>query len=695
MSDVVTYRLESDIGVIAIDNPPVNALGHAVREGLLAALDKGLADGSARALVIIGAGRTFPAGADIKEFGQTPKEPSLPEVIDRIEAADKLTIAAVHGTALGGGMEVTLGCDYRVATADARMGLPEVNLGLLPGAGGTQRLPRLIGAQAALEMIVDGKPVKAAKLRDAGIVDEIIDGDLETGALEYARKLADDDAPARPVRQLDIAGVDDNVFTDFRASIEKRKRGFLAPFHCIEAVRAAVEKDFDAGMARERELFAELLASPESAAQRHVFFAEREVGKVPGIAKDTPKREIKQVGIIGAGTMGGGIAMNFLSAGIPVTMVEMKQEALDRGVSIIRKNYEATAKKGRITAEQVDKAMSCLSTTLSYDDLADADLIIEAVFESMKVKKQVFGELDRVAKTGAILATNTSTLDVDEIAASTSRPEDVLGMHFFSPANVMKLLENVRGEKTADDVVATVMDLSKRIGKVGVMVGVCHGFVGNRILHKRQDQAVQLVNEGATPEQVDRVIYDFGMPMGPFAMADLAGLDVGWRIREDIRENDPANAPERNWMDALAEDERWGQKTGAGVFEYAEGDRTPKRSDVAHAEIEAYRAANDITPREISDTEILERCLYVMVNEGARILEEGIAARPLDVDIVWIYGYGFPVYRGGLMFWADQVGLATILERIKTFHGDTGAETWQPAPLLERLVAENKGFADL
>ena len=695
MSDVVTYRLESDIGVIAIDNPPVNALGHAVREGLLAALDKGLADGKARALVIIGAGRTFPAGADINEFGQTPKEPSLPEVIDRIEAADKLTIAAVHGTALGGGMEVTLGCDYRVAASDARMGLPEVNLGLLPGAGGTQRLPRLIGVKAALEMIVDGKPVKAAKLHEAGIVDEIIDGDLEAGALEYARKLADHDAPARPVRQLDVAGVDDDFFTDFRASIEKRKRGFLAPFHCIEAVRAAVERDFDAGMARERELFAELLASPESAAQRHVFFAEREVGKVPGIAKDTPKREIKQVGIIGAGTMGGGIAMNFLSAGIPVTMVEMKQEALDRGVSIIRKNYEATAKKGRITAEQVEKAMANLSTTLSYDDLADADLVIEAVFESMKVKKQVFGELDRVARKGAILATNTSTLDVDEIAASTSRPEDVLGMHFFSPANVMKLLENVRGEKTADDVVATVMDLSKRIGKVGVMVGVCHGFVGNRILHKRQDQAVQLVNEGASPEQVDRVIYDFGMPMGPFAMADLAGLDVGWRIREDIRENDPANAPERNWMDALAEDERWGQKTGAGVFEYAEGDRTPKRSDVAHAEIEAYRAANDITPREISDTEILERCLYVMVNEGARILEEGIAARPLDVDIVWIYGYGFPVYRGGLMFWADQVGLATILERIKTFHGDTGADTWQPAPLLERLVAENKRFADL
>ena len=695
MSDVVTYRLVSDIGVIAIDNPPVNALGHAVRQGLVDALDKGLADAGARALVIMGAGRTFPAGADIKEFGKPPQAPSLPEVIDRIEAADKLTVAAVHGTALGGGMEITLGCDYRVAVADARMGLPEVHLGLLPGAGGTQRLPRLIGAEAALDMMVEGKPVKAAKLKAAGIIDEIIEGELEDAALAYARKLADDDAASRPLRQADVAPVADGFFEDYRARIEKRKRGFLAPFHCIEAVRAAVELDATAGMARERELFAELLASPESAAQRHVFFAEREVAKIPGLAKDTPKREIKQVGIIGAGTMGGGIAMNFLSAGIPVTMVEMKQEALDRGVALIRKNYEATAKKGRMTSDQVERAMGLLTTTLSYDDLGEADLIIEAVFESMKVKKQVFGELDRVAKKGAILATNTSTLDVNQIAAVTGRPEDVLGMHFFSPANVMKLLENVRGEATSDEVVATVMDLSKRIGKVGVLVGVCHGFVGNRILHKRQDQAVQLVNEGATPEQVDRVIYDFGLPMGPFAMADLAGLDVGWRIREDIRENDPDNAPERNWMDALAEAERWGQKTGAGVFEYAEGDRTPKRSDVAHAEIAAYRSAQNITAREISDTEIRERCLYVMVNEGARILEEGIAARALDVDIVWIYGYGFPVYRGGLMFWADQVGLATILERIKTFYDETGDESWQPAPLLERLVAENKRFADL
>ena len=695
MSEVVSYERDGDIGVITVDNPPVNALGHAVRQGIVDALDKGLADDGAKALMIIGGGRTFPAGADIREFGKPPQEPSLPDVVQTLENSDKLLIAAVHGTALGGGMEITLGCDYRVALDSAKMGLPEVNLGLLPGAGGTQRLPRLIGAKAAMQAIVEGKPMKAAKLKDMGVVDEVVSGDLKAEAIAYAEKLVADGAPRRKVSELAVEKESDNVFSEFEQSIARKKRGFLAPFHCIKAVQAATELDFAAGMKRERELFTELLNSPESAAQRHVFFAEREVGKVPGISKETPQREIKQVGIIGAGTMGGGIAMNFLSAGIPVTMVEMKQEALDRGVSIIRRNYEATAKKGRITSEQVEKAMANLSTTLSYDDLADADLVIEAVFESMKVKKQVFGELDRVAKQGAILATNTSTLDVDEIAASTSRPEDVLGMHFFSPANVMKLLENVRGDKTADDVVATVMDLSKRIGKVGVMVGVCHGFVGNRILHKRQDQAVQLVNEGATPEQVDRVIYDFGMPMGPFAMADLAGLDVGWRIREDIRENDPANAPERNWMDALAEAERWGQKTGAGVFEYVEGDRTPRRSDVAHAEIEAYRAAHGITPRDISDTEILERCLYVMVNEGARILEEGIAARPLDVDIVWIYGYGFPVYRGGLMFWADQVGLPTILERIKTFHTDTGADTWQPAPLLERLVAENKRFADL
>jgi len=695
MSEVVSYERDGDVGVITVDNPPVNALGHAVRQGIVDALDQGIADDGAKALLIMGGGRTFPAGADIREFGKPPQEPGLPDVVQTLEDSEKLLVAAVHGTALGGGMEITLGCDYRVALDSAKMGLPEVNLGLLPGAGGTQRLPRLIGAKAAMQAIVEGKPMKAAQLEKMGVVDKVVSGDLKAEAIAYVEQLIADDAPRRKVSELAVEKESDNVFSEFEQSIARKKRGFLAPFHCIKAVQAATELDFTAGMKRERELFTELLNSPESAAQRHVFFAEREVGKVPGISKETPKREIKQVGIIGAGTMGGGIAMNFLSAGIPVRILEMKQEALDKGVALIRKNYEATAKKGRMTSEQVEKCMSLISTTLSYDDLSDVDLVIEAVFENMKVKKQVFGELDRVCKGGAILATNTSTLDVNEIAQSTQRPQDVIGMHFFSPANVMKLLENVRGEATSDEVIATVMDLSKRIGKVGVLVGVCNGFVGNRILHKRQAQAVQLVNEGATPSQVDKVLFDFGLPMGPFAMADLAGLDVGWRIREGLREDDPDNAPERDWMDALAEQERWGQKTGGGVFDYAEGDRTPRPSDTAMAEIEKYRKEKGIQTREVSDQEILERCLYVMVNEGAKILEEGIAMRPLDVDIVWIYGYGFPVYRGGLMFWADQVGLDTIHAKVKQFYDESGEAAWQPSALLEKLAGEGRKFGDL
>lgn len=695
MGDVVSYQREDEIGVITVDNPPVNALGQAVRQGLLDALAAGLADDDARALIIIGAGRTFPAGADIREFGRPPQDPGLPEVIKRIEASDKLVIAAVHGTALGGGMEVTLGCHYRVALDSAKMGLPEVNLGLLPGAGGTQRLPRLIGAKAALDAIVSGKPMTAAQLESLGVVDKVVSGDLRAQALAYARQLVADQAPPRRISELSVASAGADVFRDFEQSIARRKRGFLAPFHCIKAVQAATELDFEAGMKRERELFTELLNSPQSAAQRHVFFAEREVAKIPGIARDTPRREIRRVGIIGAGTMGGGIAMNFLSAGIPVTLLEMQQAALDKGVAVIRHNYEATARKGRISSAQVEACMGRLDTTLEYADLADVDMVIEAVFENMAVKKQVFTELDRVCKPGAILATNTSTLDINEIAAATARPADVIGTHFFSPANVMRLLENVRGAATSDEVIATVMDLSKRIGKVGVLVGVCYGFVGNRILHKRQTQAIELVNEGATPARVDQVLYDFGLPMGPFAMADLAGLDVGWRIREGLRETDPDQAPERTWLDALAEQERFGQKTGGGVFDYADGDRTPRPSAVAATEIETYRRQQGIVPREISDQEIRERCLYVMVNEGARILEEGIALRSLDIDIVWIYGYGFPVYRGGPMFWADQVGLGTIYERVKQFHAETANDDWQPAPLLEKLAREGKRFGDL
>ena len=692
MSDLVSYRLEGDIGVISVNYPPVNALGQGVREGLVACLRQGLDDDQAKALVVIGEGRTFPAGADIREFGKPPQGPALPDVVAEYEASDKLVVAAIHGTALGGGLEVALGCDYRVALDSAKVGLPEVKLGILPGAGGTQRLPRLIGAQKALEVIVAGNPVKAKDALELGIVDELIGGDLLEGALAFARKLAADNAPLRRIRDLQAKKEDPDLFSNFEKSIARKQRGFKAPFHCIKAVQAAVELPFDEGMKRERELFAELLVSPESRAQRHVFFAEREVAKVPGLPKDTPKRDINQVAVIGAGTMGGGIAMNFANAGIPVKILEVKEDALEKGIAVIRKNYENTAKKGRITAQQVEDRMALIQPTLSYDDLSDVDLVIEAVFENMDVKKAVFSELDRVCKPGAILATNTSTLDVNRIASFTQRPEDVVGMHFFSPANVMKLLENVRGEKTSDEVVATVMDLSRRIGKVGVLVGVCHGFVGNRMLHKRQAEAVQLVNEGANPAQVDKVLFDLGFPMGPFAMSDLAGMDVGYRIREELRKEDPDNAPPRNWTDDLVEQGRLGQKTQAGVFDYKEGDRTPVPSSEVDALIAKFREENGIQPRDISDQEILERCMYIMVNEGAKILEEGIAARPLDVDVIWIYGYGFPVYRGGVLFWADSVGLKTIYDKVSQIHQETGSDTWKPAALLEKLAKEGKGF---
>ena len=692
MSEVVSYRLEGDIGVIGVDYPPVNALGQGVREGLVNCLRQGLEDDQAKALVVIGEGRTFPAGADIREFGKPPAGPALPDVISEYESSDKLVIAAIHGTALGGGLEVALGCDYRVALESAKVGLPEVKLGLLPGAGGTQRLPRLVGAKAALDMIVGGNPVKAKDAFKVGIVDEVVGGDLLEGALAYARKLVADNAPLRKIRDLDVKKEDADLFTNYEKSIARKQRGFKAPFHCIKAVQAAVELPFDEGMKRERELFAELLVSPESRAQRHVFFAEREVAKVPGLPKDTAKRDVNSAAIIGAGTMGGGIAMNFANAGIPVKILEVKEDALERGIAVIRKNYENTAKKGRITQEQVEQRMALIQPTLSYDDLSDVDLVIEAVFENMDVKKAVFTELDRVCKPGAILATNTSTLDVNRIASFTKRPEDVVGMHFFSPANVMKLLENVRGEKTSDEVVATVMDLSRRIGKVGVLVGVCHGFVGNRMLHKRQAEAVQLVNEGANPAQVDKVLFDLGFPMGPFAMSDLAGMDVGYRIREELRKEDPDNAPPRNWTDDLVEQGRLGQKTQAGVFDYKEGDRTPVPSSEVDALIAKFREENGIQPRDISDQEILERCMYIMVNEGAKILEEGIAARPLDVDVIWIYGYGFPVYRGGVLFWADSVGLKTIYDKVSQIHQETGSDTWKPAALLEKLAKEGKGF---
>lgn len=693
MSQVVRYELREGIGVITVDNPPVNALGRDVRAGLVEGLRQGLADAGAQALVVTGAGRTFPAGADIREFGQPPQEPGLPSVIDEYEQSDKLIVAAIHGTALGGGLEVALGCDYRVAAPTAKVGLPEVKLGILPGAGGTQRLPRLIGAQAALDMIVSGNHVPAAKAKELGIIDEIIEGDLVEGAIAYAKKLVAAKAPRRPIRDMQVKLDNPNLFEEFEASIAKRQRGFLAPFHCIKAVKAATELPIEQGLKRERELFQELVTSPQSKAQRHVFFAEREVAKVPGLAKDVAKREIKTAAVIGAGTMGGGIAMNFANAGIPVYVLEVKQEALDKGLAVVRRNYENSAKRGRLTMEQVEQRMSLIRPTLSYDDFKDVDLVIEAVFENMDIKKQIFAKLDEVCKPGAILASNTSTLSIDEIASATKRPQDVIGMHFFSPANVMKLLENVRGEKTSDEVIATVMDLSKRIGKVGVLVGNCYGFVGNRMLHQRGAEAVALVNEGASPAQVDKVLTDFGFPMGQFAMSDLAGIDVGYRIREERRkagEDVPAS-----WLDKLAEQGRLGQKTSAGVYKYEAGSRTPIPDPEVDRLIEEFRKEQGITPRQVSDQEILERCLYVMVNEGAKILEEGIAKRSLEVDIVWIYGYGFPVYRGGPMFWADQVGLKTILDAVKGYQEKLGGEQWKPAALLERLVSEGKGFGSL
>ncbi|SMH62799.1 3-hydroxyacyl-CoA dehydrogenase NAD-binding domain-containing protein [Azospirillum agricola] len=698
MSNVVQYARTGRTGVITVDYPPVNALGHEVRKGLVAALDAGLADDEVDVLVVTAAGRTFMAGADIREFGKPSQPPVLPDVIACLESSTKPLIAAIHGTALGGGLEVALACHFRVALRGAKLGLPEVKLGLLPGSGGTQRLPRLIGAEKALDLITGGEPVSAAAGLELGILDAVDDGvsALDAG-LRFAQRVRDESLPIRPVSGRDdrIVGTDPALFAAYRAGLSKRARHLFAPHRCVDAVEAAVTLPFADGMKRERELFLSCMDSPQRRGLIHAFFSERDVAKVPGLPAGTPIRNIASVAIIGAGTMGGGIAMCFANAGIPVRLLEAKEDALTNGVAAIRRNYEATAKKGKLTAEQVETRMGLIRPTLAYADLGDVDLVIEAVFENMAIKKEIFATLDEVCKPGAILATNTSTLDIDEIATATKRPQDVVGMHFFSPANVMRLLENVRGEKTADDVLATVQDIGRRIGKVAVLVGVCYGFVGNRMLHQRGREAIALVDDGASPQQVDTVITDFGFPMGQFAMGDLAGIDVGWRIREERRKAGDPDAPARNWVDRLAEQGRFGQKTGAGIYRYEPGNRTPLPDPEVEALIAAQRAEQGVTPRDISDQEILERCLYVMVNEGAKILEEGIAVRSLDIDIIWIHGYGFPAFRGGPMFWADQIGLATVLDGVKRFHATLGGAQWEPSPLLERLVAEGKRFADL
>jgi 3-hydroxyacyl-CoA dehydrogenase len=694
MSAAVSFTRDGEIGVITVANPPVNALSQPVRAGLKDAVQAGLADAGVKAMVLICDGATFIAGADIREFGKPLAAPSLVPVIDAMESSDKPIVAAIHGTALGGGLEVALGCHYRVAVPSARVGLPEVNLGLLPGAGGTQRLPRLVGVEKALDFIVQGTHVPAAEALRLGLLDELIAGDLKAGAIAFARRVLAEKRGVKRASALPVAPVAADFFANYEAGIARRLRGFKAPFHIIKAVQAAAELPFAEGMQREAELFQELMTSSESRAQRHVFFAEREVAKIPGLPKDTAQREIRTAAVIGAGTMGGGIAMNFANAGIPVTLLEINREALDRGIGVIRKNYEATASKGRLTAADVEKRMGLITPSTSYDDIKHADVVIEAVFENMEIKKEVFRKLDAVAKPGAILATNTSTLNIDEIASATQRPQDVIGMHFFSPANVMRLLENVRGKQTANEVIATVMNLSRRIGKIGVLVGVCDGFVGNRMLHQRTREAMFLVEEGARPEQIDKVLYDFGFPMGPFAMADMAGLDVGYKVRQERRKAGKIEPRESLWIDRIVEMGRHGQKTNAGIYRYEDG-RTPLPDPEIERLIAQCARDAGIAQRQISDQEILERCLYPMVNEGAKILEEGIAARALDIDIIWINGYGFPAYRGGPMFWADEIGLKTVCDAYQKYARQCGDTYWKPAPLLEKLAREGKGFYDL
>jgi 3-hydroxyacyl-CoA dehydrogenase len=677
------------VAVLTVDNPPVNALSQHVRKGLHDGIKQATADGAAQAIVIACAGRTFIAGADITEFGKPPAEPSLHSVLDLIEGSPKPVVAAVHGTALGGGLEVTLACHYRVGVKAARFGLPEVKLGILPGAGGTQRLPRVVGVEKGLSMMVSGDPVGADEALKAGLIDEIVEGDLAAAGVAFAEKVLNERRPLRKIRDLDdkLAAVrgKPEVFANFRKSIARQTRGFRAPENIVRAVEAAVSLPFDQGLKRERELFVELLNSPESKAQRYFFFAEREAAKIPDVPADTPPRDVKKAAVIGAGTMGGGIAMNFANAGIPVTVIEMAQEALDRGLGIVRKNYEATAARGRLTATDVEKRMGLITGTTDFKAAADADMVVEAVFEEMPVKKEVFAKLDAICKPDAVLATNTSTLDVDEIASATRRPESVIGTHFFSPANVMRLLENVRGQKSSKTTIATAMTIGRRIGKVPVLVGVCYGFVGNRMLHQRGLQAEKLILEGAAPHQVDRVLTDFGFPMGPFAMSDLAGLDVGWRIRK-------GRGVKAAVADRICELGRFGQKTGAGYFKYEKGDRTPVPDLEVEKIIVDVATSMGITRRAISDEEILQRLLYPMVNEGAKILDEKIAIRASDIDVIWVYGYGWPVYRGGPMFWADSIGLRALRDRLLEFTKQSGDAFWTPAPLLDRLATEGKSF---
>ncbi|MBK9340339.1 MAG: enoyl-CoA hydratase/isomerase family protein [Rhodoferax sp.] len=694
------YKVHGTVAVITLDNPPVNGLGFSTRVAITDGLAKAQADASVKAIVITGAGKAFSGGADIKEFG-SPKaiqEPNLLSVILAIENASKPVVAAVHTVTMGGGLELALGCHYRIAAPGCNVALPEVKLGLIPGAGGTQRLPRVLGVEAALNMIVSGEPVKSemlAQLPGQKLFDKLSTSveSLQTEAIALAESVADT-RPLPLVRNMPCKHPLGDAYFGFAGNMVKgMAKNYPAPMKCVEAVRNATQMKFDAGMAAELAIFKNLMFTPESKSLRHLFMADRAASKIPDVPADTPLRAVNSVAIIGAGTMGGGIAMNFLNAGIPVKMLEMKQEALDKGIGIIRKNYEAQVKKGKLKQDKYEQRMALLSTTLAYADLKDADLVIEAVFEEMGVKEAVFKSLDGVMKAGAILASNTSTLDLNKIASFTKRPQDVIGMHFFSPANVMKLLEVVRGEKTAKDVLATVMALGKKIKKTAVVSGVCDGFIGNRMIEQYGRQAGFLLDEGCTPAQVDKAIESFGFAMGPFRMGDLAGNDIGWAIRKRRYVEKP-NMKYSKTADLLCEKGRFGQKTGAGWYDYVAGKRDAIPNKEVEAMVEAHRQSLGITPRKISNEEIVQRLVYSLVNEAAHILQEGIANKASDIDMVYIMGYGFPPYRGGPMNYADEVGLFNVVQSMKRFAQNPldDAAFWEPAPLLAKLVAEGKTF---
>ncbi|WP_175692981.1 3-hydroxyacyl-CoA dehydrogenase NAD-binding domain-containing protein [Burkholderia ambifaria] len=692
----VDYSTRDGVAVITLNNPPVNGLGLSTRQGVMDALDRALRDPSVTAIVLTGAGRAFSGGADITEFN-TPKalqEPTLHTVIRAVEASAKPVVAALHSVVMGGGLELALGAHYRVAAPGAQVALPEVKLGLLPGAGGTQRLPRAVGLETALNMIVSGAPVLSEQLANSGLFDAMADGDLLDAAIAFACKVGAQKGPHPRVRDRKIVHENAAGFIQFaRNSARAAAPNFPAPHKCIDAIEAGVLNGFDKGSVAEREGFVALMMTPESRALRHAFFGERAASKIPDVPADTPVREIRRVGVIGAGTMGGGIAMNFINAGLPVTLLETKQDALERGLATIRKNYDAQVKKGKLTQQKLDARMALITPTLSYDDLKDADLIVEAVFEELGVKEQVFGQLDAVAKPGAILASNTSTLDVDKIAAFTKRPQDVVGMHFFSPANVMKLLEVVRGAQTAKDVLATVMAVAKKIRKTAVVSGVCDGFIGNRMIEQYIRQALFMLEEGALPAQVDRAIEKFGFAMGPFRMSDLAGNDIGWAIRKRRYVEKP-DLQYSKIADRLCELGRFGQKTGGGWYDYVPGDRKAKPSALVDEMVVAYSKERGVERRKIGDDEIVERLVFALVNEGAKILEEKIASKASDIDMVYLTGYGFPLWRGGPMLYADMVGLYNVERAIRRYAAAPNGDAWQLAPSIVERAAAGRGFND-